>query len=73
MIFPADQTHTEASYLRRAKTMTEQRRKELKYEIEREYPEGTNKVIQRSAEAGGLKSKIVLLEKLLQELGRSVL
>jgi len=34
---------------------------------------GTNKVIQRSAEAGGLKSKIALLEKLLQELGRDVL
>ena len=53
MIFPANQTHTEASHLRRAKTMTEQRRKELKHEIGREYREGDDKVIQRSAEAGG--------------------
>ena len=40
MIFPANQTHTEASHLKRANTMTEQRRKELKYEIGKEYPEG---------------------------------
>ena len=73
MIFPANQTHTEASHLRRAKTMTEQRRKQLKYEIEREYPEGDEQSNSTLSRGRGLTSKIVLLEKLLQELGRNVL